>query len=79
MKYIRTAGEDIAHIVARLREFYRTRDDKEKRCSNWISTSLVEQVVDMMRPRWRDIPQSNGITIEVQTDTGAGCAETGRH
>jgi CheY-like chemotaxis protein/anti-sigma regulatory factor (Ser/Thr protein kinase) len=30
--------------------------------------ALVEQVVDMTRPRWRDIPQSNGITIEVRTD-----------
>jgi signal transduction histidine kinase len=67
LKYIRTAGEDIAHIVARLREFYRTRDDKEALHELNINT-LVEQVVEMTRPRWRDIPQSNGVTIEVQTD-----------
>ncbi|HWD90757.1 MAG TPA: ATP-binding protein [Verrucomicrobiae bacterium] len=67
LKYIRTAGEDIAHIVARLREFYRTRDEKEALHELSINT-LVEQVVEMTRPRWRDIPQSNGITIEVQTD-----------
>src|SRR6185369_13993510 len=29
LNHIVTAGEDIAHIVARLREFYRRRDDKE--------------------------------------------------
>ena len=29
LKYIRTAGEDIAHIVARLREFYRPREGTE--------------------------------------------------
>ncbi|HTR41117.1 MAG TPA: ATP-binding protein, partial [Pseudomonadales bacterium] len=64
--HIRTAGEDIAHIVARLREFYRTREVNEALQPLNLNT-LVEQVVDMTRPRWRDIPQSNGITIEVQT------------
>jgi signal transduction histidine kinase/CheY-like chemotaxis protein/HAMP domain-containing protein len=64
--HIRTAGEDIAHIVSRLREFYRTREINEALQHLSLNT-LVEQVVDMTRPRWRDIPQSNGITIEVQT------------
>jgi signal transduction histidine kinase/CheY-like chemotaxis protein/HAMP domain-containing protein len=67
LKYISTAGEDIAHIVARLREFYRTRDDDESLHQLNLNT-LAGQVVDMTRPRWRDIPQSNGVTIEVQTD-----------
>lgn len=64
--HIRTAGEDIAHIVARLREFYRTREVDEALQPLNLNT-LVDQVVDMTRPRWRDIPQSNGITIEVRT------------
>src|SRR5260221_1708115 len=64
LKYIRTAGEDIAHIVARLREFYRTREDAEA-LQQLNLNELAEQVVDMTRPRWRDIPQSNGITIEM--------------
>ncbi len=64
--HIRTAGEDIAHIVARLREFYRTREVNESLQQLNLNT-LVEQVVDMTRPRWRDIPQSNGVTIEVET------------
>ena len=67
LKYIRTAGEDIAHIVARLREFYRTRDDNESLQPLNLNV-LVEQVIEMTRPRWRDIPQSNGITIEMQTE-----------
>ena len=66
LSHIRTAGEDIAHIVARLREFYRTREVDESLQQLSLNT-LVEQVVDMTRPRWRDIPQSNGITIEVET------------
>jgi signal transduction histidine kinase/CheY-like chemotaxis protein/uncharacterized membrane protein affecting hemolysin expression len=67
LKYIRTAGDDIAHIVARLREFYRTRETNES-LQQLNVNALAEQVVDMTRPRWRDIPQSKGITIEVQID-----------
>lgn len=67
LKYIRTAGEDIAHIVARLREFYRTRDDQESLQDLNLNT-LVDQVIEMTRPRWRDIPQSNSLTIDVQTE-----------
>ena len=67
LKYIRTAGDDIAHIVARLREFYRAREENEP-LQQLNLNLLAEQVVDMTRPRWRDIPQSNGITIEVRVD-----------
>ncbi len=66
LEYIGTAGKDIAHIIARLREFYRKHEDDESYQLVGLN-HLVEQVVDMTRPRWRDIPQSNGITIEVET------------
>ena len=66
LKYINTAGTDIAHIIARLREFYRRREDTELfQCLNL--NILVEQVADMTRPRWRDIPQAGGVTIEMHT------------
>ena len=67
LKYIQMAGEDIAHIVTRLREFYRAREENES-LQHLDLNALIEQVVDMTRPRWRDIPQSKGITIEVRTD-----------
>ena len=67
LKYIRMAGEDIAHIVARLREFYRAREENEP-LQHLDLNALIEQVADMTRPRWRDIPQSKGITIEVRTE-----------
>lgn len=67
LRYIRTAGEDIAHIVARLREFYRRREDTESLQKINLNT-LAEQVIDMTRPRWRDIPQSRGITVETVGD-----------
>ena len=70
LRHIRTAGEDIAHIVARLREFYRQREENESLQELQVNM-LVEQVVDMTRPRWRDLPQSNGTTIEMQTELAA--------
>jgi signal transduction histidine kinase/ActR/RegA family two-component response regulator/HAMP domain-containing protein len=76
MRYIRTAGEDIAHIVARLREFYRQRDEHESDSVLLMKpNSLVMQVVDMTRPRWRDIPQGNGIMIEVRTELDPDASE----
>ena len=67
LKHIMTAGEDIAHIVARLREFYRPRDERESLQKLNLNT-VAQQVIGVTRPRWRDIPQSRGITIEMQAD-----------
>jgi signal transduction histidine kinase/HAMP domain-containing protein len=70
LQYIKTAGEDIAHIVARLREFYRHRDEDE----NLLSLNLndvAKQVIDMTRPRWRDIPQGRGVMVEMRKDFDA--------
>ena len=67
LEFIQTSGNDIAHIVARLREFYRHRDEGEALTAINLN-ELVRQVIDMTRPRWRDIPQGRGIMIEMQTD-----------
>jgi len=67
LRYIQTAGEDIAHIVARLREFYRRRDQRESLFSVNLN-QLIQQVVDMTRPRWRDIPQGLGLTVEMRAN-----------
>ena len=67
LEYIKTAGEDIAHIVKRLREFYRPRDEQEPLTPLNLAV-IAKQVIDMMQPRWRDIPQANGIHIEMLTE-----------
>jgi signal transduction histidine kinase/ActR/RegA family two-component response regulator/HAMP domain-containing protein len=67
LQNIKTAGDDIAHIVARLREFYRPRAATEPLLALDLN-HLARQSIDMMRPRWRDIPQSRGIMVEMQTD-----------
>jgi len=73
LNYIKTAGEDITHIVARLREFYRQRDTSETLQSLNLN-DLSRQVIDMTRPRWRDIPQSRGVMVEMRTDFDANLA-----
>jgi signal transduction histidine kinase/AmiR/NasT family two-component response regulator len=67
LNYIRMAGQDVTHIIARLREFYRQHEDAESLQRLDLNT-LVGQVVDLTRPRWRDITQANGITVEVRTE-----------
>jgi signal transduction histidine kinase len=73
LQYIKTAGDDITHIVARLREFYRQRDSKEALQSLNLN-DIARQVIDMTRPRWRDIPQSRGVMVEMRTDFDANLA-----
>lgn len=67
---IKTAGEDIAHIVARMREFYRKREQTDDFTPIKIN-DLVLQVIDLTRPRWRDIPQQKGTVVNMQTDLEA--------
>jgi signal transduction histidine kinase/ActR/RegA family two-component response regulator len=67
LQNIKTAGEDIAHIVSRMREFYRKREGNEGLGPVSLN-KLAIQVVDLTRPRWRDIPQARGITLQMDTE-----------
>jgi CheY-like chemotaxis protein/anti-sigma regulatory factor (Ser/Thr protein kinase) len=60
--------------VARLREFYRQRNERET-LSALNLNDLAGQVIDMTRPRWRDIPQGRGLMIEMHTDFDANLPE----
>jgi signal transduction histidine kinase/ActR/RegA family two-component response regulator len=67
LQNIKTSGEDIAHIVSRMREFYRRRDDRDSHLPIDLNR-IATQVIDLTRPRWRDIPQARGIVIELRTE-----------
>jgi signal transduction histidine kinase/response regulator RpfG family c-di-GMP phosphodiesterase len=67
LKYIQTAGADIAGIVARLREFYRPRDANEP-LEEVKLEALLNQVSELTRPRWRDMPQARGVVITLRTE-----------
>ena len=67
-QYLRTinkSGDDIAHIVARMREFYRRRSDNEQ-LSRVNLNQIIEEVIELTRPRWRDVPQREGISIHIE-------------
>ena len=60
-------ARDIASTVARLREFYRGRADREPLVPVRVPL-LVAEAVSLTRPRWRDVPLRQGVVIEVIQD-----------
>lgn len=74
LENIKTAGEDIAHIVSRMREFYRKRERNDA-LDRVNMNKVAAQVIDLTRPRWRDIPQARGIVVEMETDFAADLPE----
>ena len=58
------AIEDVASTVARMREFYRGRAPQLTLLPVDLN-SLIDQVIDLTRARWSDMPQQRGIVIDV--------------
>jgi PAS domain S-box-containing protein len=68
--YLETISQaigDVAATVARMREFYRQREP-QLTLTPVDMNKLAQQVMDLTRPRWLDISQREGISIEVGTD-----------
>jgi PAS domain S-box-containing protein len=63
LRVIQRAIGDVEQTLARMREFYRQREPQLGLVPIQI-THLVQQVMDLTRARWRDIPQQEGIVIE---------------
>lgn len=70
LTFIKTASDDIAHIVSRLREFYRSRAEEQPLLPVDVNR-LLREVVDLTRPRWRDVAQRAGAHIEARLDLSA--------
>lgn len=67
LEVIRRAVEDVAETVARMREFYRPRE-QQLELSPVALNELVRQVLDLTRARWSDMAQSHGIVVKVVTE-----------
>jgi signal transduction histidine kinase len=67
LQTINQAGGDIAQIVARMREFYRRRSETEELIEVDVNRTIGE-VIELTRPRWRDLPQREGISIQIQPE-----------
>ena len=63
---IQRAIEDVAETVARMREFYRSREPQLVLARVNLN-ALVTQAAELTRPRWSDMPQERGIVVRLQT------------
>ena len=71
IRNILTSATDGAAVVARLREFYRTREDGADAVVPVDLGALVRQVVELTRPRWYSEALAGGVRITVQTEIDA--------
>jgi signal transduction histidine kinase/ActR/RegA family two-component response regulator len=62
---IQRAIEDVARTVARMREFYRERD-AQLTLERVEVNRAVQQVVELTKPRWSDLPQARGAMVDLQ-------------
>lgn len=62
---IHRSVEDVMHTVTRMTEFYRAREPQFVPAPIPVS-HILEQVVDLTRPRWHDMAQEQGIVIDLE-------------
>ncbi|MFL6604657.1 MAG: ATP-binding protein [Steroidobacteraceae bacterium] len=67
---IQRAIEDVAQTVARMREFYRAREP-DMNLGRVALNRMIDQVIELTRARWSDMPLQKGIVIELQTELAA--------
>jgi signal transduction histidine kinase/DNA-binding response OmpR family regulator len=67
LQTIQGAIEDVAATVTRMREFYRQRESQQ--VTNPVAMNrMIEQVLDLTRVRWNDMPQQRGAMIHLRTE-----------
>ena len=71
LEIARRAIDDVAHTVGRMREFYRQREP-ELMLTPVDLNRLTQQVVDLTRARWSDMPQQRGAVIDVRMELAEG-------
>jgi signal transduction histidine kinase/CheY-like chemotaxis protein len=72
LKTIQDATNDIESTIGRLRLFYRKPEAGETNRQTIDLRQLFAVVVDMTRPRWEDLPQKSGITVELKSELPEG-------
>lgn len=64
---IARAIDDVAATVSRLRKFYREREPQSA-LGPVDLPSLIDQVIELTRARWHDMPQQHGAVIDVSQE-----------
>lgn len=71
LETISRAVEDVAQTVARMREFYRKRESQVTLTPVNLNR-IVEQVIDLTKARWSDMPLQRGVVIGMNTELPEG-------
>lgn len=70
LETLQRAIQDVSHTVARMQELYRPR--RAEKAGKLVNLNLlVQQVLDLTRSRWCDMPQERGVVIEIKQDLAA--------
>jgi signal transduction histidine kinase/ActR/RegA family two-component response regulator len=67
LETIQRAIDDVGQTVARMRDFYRPREEQPALAPVELN-ALVGHVIELTRARWINLPQERGVVIEVETD-----------
>ena len=67
LKTMNTAGRDASHVVSRLRDFYRPREESDV-FSEVDVNALLEEVGPLTRPKWHDQALETGRTIRLELE-----------
>ncbi|WP_342113788.1 ATP-binding protein [Pseudoduganella sp. OTU4001] len=71
LQVIARAIDDVAATVARMRELYRRREPQVELGAVSLNV-LAQQVVDLTRARWSDMPQQRGVVINMKLELAPG-------
>jgi signal transduction histidine kinase/ActR/RegA family two-component response regulator/HAMP domain-containing protein len=67
LETIQHAIDDVAQTVSRMKEFYRQRETQLTLMPVQLNR-LMQQVLELSRARWSDMPQQRGVFIKVKTE-----------
>jgi len=65
LKTMNTAGRDASHVVSRLRDFYRPREDADVFVALNLN-DVIEEAVALTQPKWKDQALASGRTIAIE-------------
>ena len=67
LKMMNTAGRDASHVVSRLRDFYRPREESDVFTAVEVNR-LIEEVVPLTKPKWHDQALETGRAIHIELE-----------
>jgi len=67
LEIARQGIHDVAATVGRMREFYRAREPQLELHAVKVNP-LLQQVIELTRPRWSTIPLQRGVVIRIRAD-----------